>query len=408
MRLTALMVALGLYGVVGSPTPDRPGLVEAFIGGLLVFAVFPDVARQIPACLRFRAPGWALAGWAFFLYAATVPLVIALMHDRNIANILRDLIFLIFFLTPLWMGPLIRARPQRKFLLRGAVLWIGMAFSIRTILPGLNEILPGVDLSGPLYLAIAPSVLFTAFYLAGRTLDQAAGAGVRPDSLVKIGMFGALACAPFFALVLTLQRISLVALAVCITAWIAMWLVRTPRRAVLPALMIGIGLMLGAQALGSLIEAISLKTALVGVNSRFGEVLLALDSLSENFATALLGRGWGATIPSPATAGVPVNFTHSLVTMIWMKTGLVGLGLSGIYVTGIAARLVRGVRADPIMALALIFPIAIDLFLYASYKSLDFGLVLLMASTFQANDAPRTARTYRTPRTTDPTRVVKA
>lgn len=407
IRFAALIFALVLYGALGSPTPDRPGMVEAAVGALLIFAAGPDIARRIPACFSLHAPGWALAGWAFFLYAVTVPVAVALMHDRTIGNILRDFVFLIFFLIPLWLGPLIQARANGKIWLRALLLWIGIAFSVRTILPGLNAKLPGVDLSGPLYLAVAPSVLFAAFYLAGRTFDRAARGGLRPDSLVKIGISGALACAPFLALVLTLQRISLVALAACLIVWSVLLIVRTPRRAVLPALMIGLALFFGAGALGALIEAITLKTALVGVNSRFGEALIAIDSLSENFGTALLGLGWGATIPSPATAGVPVNFTHSLVTLLWMKTGLVGLALAGFYVTGIAARLVRGLRSDPVLALALTFPIAIDLFLYASYKSLDFGLVLLAASVFQ-DDALRTARRYKIPRTREPTNVVRA
>lgn len=405
LRFGALSLALGLYGLLGSPTPDQPGMVEAIIGGLLVFAALPDMLRQAPICLTMRGPKWVLGGWAFFLYALTIPLAIALVQDHDSANVIRDFVFVLFFLLPLWLSPLVSKNPR---FLGAAMVWIGLAFSVRTILPGLNAALPGVDVSAPLYLAIAPTVLFAAFYLAGRALDRAWHGGIRSGAFLRAGLLIGLCSAPCLALALTLQRISLVALAGCVVLWTAILLCRAPRRALLPIAMMGAGLFAGAEMLFQTIEAISLKTAIVGVNSRLDEAALAIETLSGDLFTVLFGRGWGATIPSPATAGIPVNFTHSLITMVWMKTGLSGLILAGTYVTGIVARVVSRIQADPVLTLALLFPIAIDLFLYASYKSLDFGLILLMASTFQVGGEPRTARTYKTPSTVEPTKVVRA
>lgn len=381
LRFAALMTALGVYGLLGSPTPDHPGMVEAALAGLLILAAFPDAVSGLCTCFTRSAPGWERAGWAFFLYAATLPLLLALMRDNPQTNIGRDLIFVVFFLIPLWLGPLVRARAGGAQALRAALIWIGLAFSVRSIFPPLNDTLPGVDVSAPLYLAIAPCVLFAGLWLAGQTVFRTAYGGLGPRNLVHVGALAAATLAPLLALVLTLQRVSLLAIAICLMLWGGRILWRTPPRAIVPAL-IALGIFAaGWDDLMQVVHAVSVKTNLVGVNSRLDEARVALEAVSENTLSALFGRGWGAEIPSPATAGVRVNFTHSLVTMLWVKTGLAGLLLAGVYLWGLGMRMVRMVARDPVLSLSMLLPILIDVFLYASYKSLDFGLVLLLAAT---------------------------
>ena len=63
-----------------------------------------------------------------------------------------------------------------------------------------------------------------------------------------------------------------------------------------------------------------------------------------------------------------------------MKNGLIGLVLGGVYIGGLLRVLFARLGASYIVVLALAAPILIDVFLYASFKSLDFGLVLLLAA----------------------------
>jgi len=63
-----------------------------------------------------------------------------------------------------------------------------------------------------------------------------------------------------------------------------------------------------------------------------------------------------------------------------LKTGVCGLLLAGAYILGLLERLARVVLQNPFLELPLAAPVLIDLTLYASFKSLDFGLVLLMIS----------------------------
>ncbi|HRC26229.1 MAG TPA: hypothetical protein PKX87_02225 [Alphaproteobacteria bacterium] len=408
VRFGAFVLALGLYGLLGSPTPDTPGAVEATVGALLILAAFPDVLRALPTCLTRRGEGWERAGWAFFLYALTVPVWMGLAQDNTLPAMVRDATFVVFFLAPLWLGPLVAGTQGGAGYVRGAILWIGLAFSLRSIFPAMNDLLPGVDDSAPLYLAIAPTVLFAAFYLSGLVVHRLSYEAFRPRALAGTAFVALAACGSFLALVLTLQRISLLALAGCLCVWGAGVVVRAPRRAILPALVaVGVA-MAGADIVLRIIEDIALKTATVGVNSRLDEARIALGSVSQDWVSALFGRGWGALIPSPASAGEWVNYTHSLLTMLWVKAGLTGLSLALLYVGALIRRGAHAFRLDPILSLALLAPILIDVTLYASYKSLDFGLVLLLAAALQGPEADLTARAYKAPSTTDPDKVVSA
>ncbi len=408
VRFGAFLLALGLYGLLGSPTPDTPGAVEAIVGALLILAAFPDVLRALPACLTRRGEGWERAGWAFCLYALTVPVWTGLARDNTPPAMVRDATFVVFFLAPLWLGPLVARTQGGAAYVRGAILWIGLAFSLRSIFPVTNDFLPGVDDSAPLYLAIAPTVLFAAFYLPGVVVRRLSDEALKPRALAGTALVALAACGPFLALVLTLQRVSLLALAGCLCVWGAGVVIRAPRRAVLPALVAVVLAVAGADIMLRIIEDIALKTATVGVNSRFDEARIALGSVSQDWALALFGRGWGALIPSPASAGERVNYTHSLLTMLWVKAGLTGLVLALLYVGALVRRAARAFRFDPVLSLALLAPILIDVTLYASYKSLDFGLVLLLAATLQGPEAHLTARAYKTTRTMDPAKVVSA
>ncbi|MEZ5814477.1 MAG: hypothetical protein R3E13_07170 [Alphaproteobacteria bacterium] len=59
-RVGCFVVALLLYGALGSPTPDNPGVLEVVIAGLLVLAVGVSGALRV---FTFEDGG---AGWKQF------------------------------------------------------------------------------------------------------------------------------------------------------------------------------------------------------------------------------------------------------------------------------------------------------------------------------------------------------
>ncbi len=123
------------------------------------------------------------------------------------------------------------------------------------------------------------------------------------------------------------------------------------------------------------------------INMRWAEASAVIHEISASLPTMIFGKGWGATIASPAVGGVTVNFTHCLLTTYWLKTGLVGLFLALLYLFHIGVLLMRLLKVNPVMAVALGGPLAIDVLLYASFKSLDFGLVLLLVPLWAAGAA---------------------
>ena len=91
-----------------------------------------------------------------------------------------------------------------------------------------------------------------------------------------------------------------------------------------------------------------------------------------------VGQGWGSVFVSPAVGGLSVNYTHSLLTTMALKGGLILFFLA--FVTMLAAlyQIFLIFQRDRVRGLALFWSLVIPVFLYASHKSLDFGLLLLM------------------------------
>jgi hypothetical protein len=374
-RVAALAAAIILYGAAGSPTPDNPGMVEALTGGLLILGAGPPAAASF---LSPRAP-WQKAALALALYGLTVPVLSGLVSGSGFAAMVRDLVPFLFLLLPFFMTMSAATGESSRFTLTAAVVLAGMLFAVRVAAPFLApDSLRRTGASpDPLYLANAPTVLFAALLLtglAGRELYT--GAGTR--RLIRAAALAVAAFPPLAATVLVTQRASMGIIVLYIVLFLMLALIRSPARAVLPLLALIILIMcswtIDMQVLHGAVE----KTELVGVNMRWQEAAAVFDRLGDSFPSILFGRGWGAMVASPAVGGMTVNFTHSLLTSYWLKTGLCGLALVLLYLFRLGVLLTRLMRVEPLLAAALAGPLLIDVFLYASFKSLDFGLLLLL------------------------------
>ncbi|MBI4031221.1 MAG: hypothetical protein HY370_06045, partial [Proteobacteria bacterium] len=187
-----------------------------------------------------------------------------------------------------------------------------------------------------------------------------------------------LALVPMIAMMLITQRASIGAIILSVSFWLFLAFIHRPGRAFVPVLLVAFALWAGWDGVSFVAQEASRKTAMVGLNMRWAEAIAVADQLTGSFWTVLFGKGWGATVASPAVGGVIVNFTHSLITTYWLKTGLLGLSLVFLYFCHMGIILLRLLRSQPVLAAALAGPLLIDIFLYASFKSLDFGLVLLL------------------------------
>lgn len=381
-RFVAFLTALVLYGLGGSPTPNEPGLYEVILGVLLVAAVASGAAFQFSSIFSLKGPLWSLGARALLLYGLTVPVIGGILWGNGVGAIFRDLVAFAFFLLPVFAAPVVTQGPVRKDFVLFAVALIGLSFALRVLFPVWDSALPWIKPGEPLYLGIAPTVLFAGLWFAGTAITKTASN--EPFSKTAAIVPGAAVFAAFcvFAMAESLQRASLALFAMALAIELTWLAFKAPQRAILPMLLV-VTILLGAFPFwDDLWHALSVKTTLVGMNSRLEEASAVMDTLTGSAGAVLFGKGWGADVVSPAVGGLSVNFTHSLVTAIWLKTGLVGIALAGLYMIGIAFCLLRILLRNPPLALALIAPVVIDTFFYASYKSLDFGLLLLLTVSF--------------------------
>ena len=179
-----------------------------------------------------------------------------------------------------------------------------------------------------------------------------------------------------------LQRASFGAI---VTSIVLMWLAifrQSLLRSVFFLLLGSLILWLFSDIIYHLFESLYAKHENVGGNMRLQELEAVWEHVSAHAVTAFLGNGWGAPIASPAVGGLTVNFTHSLISAALLKTGIIGTILVIFYLGAMGLTLTKFLYQRPALALALFWPFMIDIFLYASYKSLDFGLILMVIACY--------------------------
>lgn len=384
-RFGCLLMAVFVYALFGSPTPNTPGLIE------FIVAIFLMCAAGVPGLYHVlkpqtRGPFWMAAGRLLLFYGLTVCLMNGVMRGNDSVHILRDAAPFLFFLLPLFLHRLI-VQEKFKIWFAAALIFAGLVFSLRSVPEILGWWVPHLYSGELYYFANAPSVLFAVLLLVGiGGRIFLTGFSLRA-ALICIVCF-ALALIPLSILLFSLQRASAAIAFTGILFMAGAAFYRIPRRAIVLALLAGL---LALPFLGIVDEfgAIMLKkTGEVGLNMRSEEFAAVWQEISRNPLTALLGTGWGGMFESPAVAGIRVNYTHSLLSAMLLKGGLAGLTLTVLYLTGLALTLFRSARHNIVLAVALAGPIAIDVFLYASYKSLDFGLILLLAAIAAPSSGP--------------------
>lgn len=364
-RALPFLASLILYACFSSPTPDGFGWAECVIAILLLLAFSIPTPQKIPA------PDALL-----FIYGLSVPLIVGAVAGHDKAMIVRDLIAFAFLLLPLFFARTVREHPRA---MTGAVLVIGVVFSLRALIPYQDDLFhPSYWLGKPprdlLYLANSPEVLFACLYMGGLGAWLVWSRRAVAGGLVLCG----LAVLPLLAMSVMMQRagIGCVLLTGLGLAGIGLW--RRPART---ALMLGLGILaaLPLLALGQdILAQLIYKTQLVGFNSRREEWGAVLHLVDASPFSLLFGRGWGMTFENPAVGNLSVNYTHSLFSALLLKTGLVGLGLALLYIGVLIRGAWPALWRNPVLMLALLAPLGIGFLLYASYKCLGFGLLLIL------------------------------
>lgn len=371
VRPLLFFLCCAVYAFFGTPTPSSFGWAEAVIAGLLVLSLgFGGMRGALPGVSKNSGDFVVTSGRALLLYGLSVTLCMAVLRGHGVSAILRDVIPFVWLFLPLMAVDLIgKSGRNFPFIVAGAAL-IGVVFSLRSLMDREALVLA--------YLENMPTVLFAALLMLGVALTFL----LRRRNYFIAAVCFILSLAPIFSMLETQQRASLGAVVLYIFVIVFYCVFKRPtsnlKNLIICFILASSSVFFAHAEIVRAWAVISEKTAAVGLNMRPQEMAAVWAVATRDVSTFLFGLGWGGHFHSPAVGGVSVNFTHNFFSSMLLKCGFVGVVLSGVYVFALLQKLSQVVRLAPVIGIALLAPILIDVTLYASFKSLDFGLMLLM------------------------------
>lgn len=375
-NLPAAFVFLGLaillYALFGSPTPDNPGMLEAAIGGLIVLAVGIGGFRGL-VDLRIGRNVFLTCLQVLFLCGLILPSISGVYYGNDPMLILRDVLAFAFLALPLFLAEKFAANDAVCRLLPALLVFAGLAFALRTLMPAFNVWIAPDEL---LYLSNSPLALFAAVFLTGLFWKNLM-AHTRHSLLLAAGCLAGVGIL-LAAMLLDVQRATIGAVILTLLFLVLLSAVQSPRRAALPFLILCIVVAVLYPLVSDTLQVMAQKTASVGFNMRTQEALAVFNAMSASPESLFIGRGWGSVFASPAVAGLDVNYTHSFLTTMALKGGLILFALAVLTVLTALYEIFLIFQRDKAAGLALLWPLLIPVLLYASHKSLDFGLLLLL------------------------------
>jgi len=373
LRFLAFALALLIYAGFGSPTPDVLGWVEISVGVLLLCGIGVDGLRFAVFPAK-NGLFWRQTGQGLLVYGLVAGFVMAVMGGNDFRLIVRDVIPFLFLMMPLFLYPF--AREQNAHWIAVLMCAVGVIFSLRIWLQ--------LDADALYYLGNSPLVLFAALMGIAFGVERISkGLSVRHFAIAAV--FFVVAAIALLPMVVTLQRASLGYAGLFSVVILLLQFRRYPRRVLFVSLVFVIPVLSYVFVQADVVwMALQEKTSLYGANMRVQEWMAVWSVITGSPLTFLFGQGFGAVFESPAVADIPVSFTHSLLSSMLLKIGVFGLLACVVYLVALAREGFKVLNAVPMIGFALAGPVVIDVFFYAAYKSLDFGLILALVVIYSA------------------------
>lgn len=361
MRHYAFYVAIILYASLSNPTPDILSWVEYCVAALLILSVGfirswnALTTRNIPFTLQYHR--------VFFMYMMCTPLVIGIMNANIPSDIMRDIIPITFLIIPL----IFRNNPPQAL---PTILAIGGGlFALRYCMPFIPQ-LSFLETNGELlYLANSPLVPFAAIIGFSWVSD--------PNRiLLSKRLLGlCVMIITFVAMMTMLQRAPLLLSAMACLILLGMRSIHRPLQSMVIGVVITACLLPVFPIIKDLGQSMIDKTLSVGFNNRIEEFQSIITNAS------IMGKGWGALWQSPAVADIWVRYTHNMISYYWLKAGAIGAILAFFFITFWGREIIRVIRSNPALGMAIAIPFIIHVTLYTGFKTLDFACLLSLVWT---------------------------
>lgn len=378
-RALALCLVVLLHGAFSSPAPKTIGPAEILIVIGLIIAILPQLPGFLSLEKVMAQP--ATLAWLWMLF---VPMIIAVIAGHDLRDLGRDLIAVCFLGLPVLIGK-IETRHIKHFALAIAVAGTLLALRYWVITDGFSALHYLKARDNLLYLALDPMMLFAGIYCPILLIENFFSAKKLyfKITILIITLAAAILCWGAMggmmmrgALVLGMASLGLYGL--------RYW--RKPGVAMMMVILALAVLIIFAGPLLRFIMALWEKTEAVGLNARDAEFAAIWKLQSADPMAFLFGRGWGALFSSPAVGGYWVNYSHSAFGFYFLKTGILGLMIIGIYLLQLLWPL-RRVRN--VILFAALPPVILSFTLYTSYKFFGCGVILLLLSSLYAHSDPQ-------------------
>lgn len=370
--IICLFSAIIVYALAGSPTPDNPGWPEIVIGLLLVLAAGAGGLKSL-SLSEGQESIFLRALHILFFVGLVVPVVTGILRGNDVMLMGRDILAFLFLCLPLFMVSAFARDEKARQWLAFLLVFAGLAFAVRTLIPAFNIWIAQGEL---LYLSNSPLVLFSAIFAAAcfwKKVEVLKWKNFAEAALLLGMVFILLA-----AMLLDVQRATIAAVVISFAVLWIETLFRSPKRIIIPTIVLLVAGYFGAPWVIEAGEAIYRKTSAVGMNMRLQEVEAVIAALSSDPLGFFVGTGWGGAFASPTVGMIEVNYTHSLLSTMFLKGGMVMFCLTAIVFFAALYEVFLIFQRDRSRGLSVFWPLLIPVLLYASHKSLDFGLLLLL------------------------------
>jgi len=381
-----ITLALLTYAFFSSSTPDSLGVAEALIAFSLLalsgswgYFVISGKALQHKNILEANL----YIVYLIFLYLLYVPLVVGLIRGNNLVDIIRDIIPFLYLFIIIFFDPFMK-KNKKKYLKIFVLLLciIGISFSIRHIgsIDNLSTLGKSIIFGDMNYFVMDPAVLFASTFLLnygyiGLFLEK----GLRKKAISLILFIAGFVAFLSILGVIVRGQIGLVLFSLFLST-IFIFIKRPFVISIFIVPIILVFIVVFGEQIANIWSLIVEKTSHTGVlNNRDKEFSAVMQMLSLSLDNLLFGQGWGGLITSPV-AGT-VRFTHFSVTYFLLKTGLVGAILFVLFIL-ILFKYLQIIFLNNIfyfsLALAGFNSLIINVFLEAGYKTMSFGLLVLI------------------------------
>lgn len=378
------MLALLVYGLMSSPTPDVIGPWEVLIGICLILTVnYNKLSRIILGRLGNNARNvyLYLIFWMLFFSFMFGIFFGGIIFGNNLEDIVRDIIPLIYMGIVVLFADFFDVKTYNRVVY--SLVLAGFFLSMRFYsIDGFNLSTLGTEVffGSKDYLSMDPIVLFASVFMLGIAMKYLTEGNLLKGFIcifISVYIFGSILAVVARAPIL-LYGMAFVYFLIVFQSSIVIRMLRF----IFLAVFLYWVWVYSPIYLGVIFE----KFSMVGFNSKDVEVMEIIREIGRQ--APFSGLGWGGSFDSTAADGV-VRYSHNFLAYLWLKLGFIVGTL--FFVIKISLPLLGGYRVlrrrreifksesnIGIVLVSCLIALLPAFFLQGSYKSLSFGVLFYL------------------------------